>query len=84
MKITWSILEDNWSDKFSWFLVDEGALQYSFLSKQDAQHFQKYHHLNYMLLSNLNNITHDTMLDPYEIQSWSSKIKKTVIKKIVS
>ncbi len=31
--------------------------------------------MNYMLLTNLDNITNDTMLDPNEFSSWDHKVQ---------
>lgn len=79
MELKWIIEEDKWNVKFKWFLVDEGEIQYSFMTKYDALFFQKYHMLNHMLLTQLERINHETMLDPTEIRSWSEKIQKTVL-----
>lgn len=76
--MNWRITEDNWNDEFRWFLVDEGEIQYAFKDRVAALTYQRQGFLNYMLLTNMENITHDTMLDPHEYRSWSNKIQTCV------
>ena len=74
----WTFTEDSWNKTYKWFLIDEGEIQYSFCDKFTAQSFMKKYHLDFMLLTNIDNIIHDTMLDPCEYRSWSCKIQKCV------
>jgi len=74
----WNFNQDRWSERFRWFLVDNGKIQYSFINKSEALFFQKSFMLQHMLLTDIENITHHTMLDPNEFRCWSEKIQKTV------
>lgn len=76
--MNWKVTEDNWNEEFRWFLVDEGEIQYAFKNRIAALTYQKQGRLVYMLLTDLDNITHDTMLDPGEFRSWSNKIQTCV------
>ncbi len=82
MKITedqkWNFKLDMWDERFCWFLVEEGEIQYSFKKKSEALLFKKSFMLQHMLLTDINNITHQTMLEPSEFRCWSEKIPKTV------
>jgi hypothetical protein len=78
----WVLEEDMWNEKFSWFLVDEGEIQYSFKNEADALSFKKQFNLGFMFLTNLGSIVEETMLEPHEFRSWSRKIQITVQHKI--
>lgn len=72
--MSWQITEDNWKEEFRWFLIDEGKIQYAFKNRIAALTYQKEGYLNHMLLTDLDNITYDTMLDPHEFRSWSNSV----------
>lgn len=76
--MNWIVFEDEWDESYKWFLVDEGKIQYAFKNKLTAQTYKKQGFLDYMLLTNLDNITSDTILDPYEMRSWASKIQTCI------
>lgn len=73
--MTWKTTEDKWTEEYRWFLVDEGKIQYAFKDRESALTYKDQGHLDYMLLSDLDNITHGIMLDPYEFRAWSNKIQ---------
>jgi len=73
--MTWKTIEDDWNEGFCWFLVDEGKIQFAFKNKLAALTFKEQGYFNYMLLTNLDNIINDTMLDPREYRSWCGKIQ---------
>lgn len=70
--------EDSWSKEFSWFLVDNGEIQYAFKDQESALKYLNKAKIDYWLLTNLENITHDTMLDPNEFRSWNNKIQTCI------
>ena len=76
--MNWKITECNWSKDYRWFLVDEGKIQYSFKDRKSAVRYRENGHLDYMLLTNLDRIAHETMLDPHENYCWSSKIQRCI------
>ncbi len=73
--MTWETTDNYWYKEFCWFIVDEGEIQYAFKNQVAALTFKEQGYLNYMLLTNLDNIINDTMLDPRENRSWSDKIQ---------
>lgn len=76
--MSWKITEDKWNDQYRWFLVDEGRIQYAFIDRKSAIRYKEQGHLDYMLLTDLDNITHDIMLDPREYRAWSNKIQTCI------
>ncbi len=73
--MAWKITENNWTEEYRWFLVDEGEIQYAFKDRDSAIRYQKQVYLSYMLLTDLDHITSDTMLVPHEFRAWSNKIQ---------
>ncbi|MCH2451207.1 MAG: hypothetical protein MK198_13825 [Gracilimonas sp.] len=74
----YNITEDNWSEDFNWFLIDNGEILYAFKDKQSAEIYMKNMYIDYWLLTNLENITHETMLDPKEDRCWNEKIQTCI------
>ncbi len=72
----------SWSQKFKWFLVDDGALQYAFKTKAEAQMFQSQGFMNYMLLTDLEHLTNDTMLDANDPMCWATESTCMTLNKI--
>ena len=77
--MSFKVIEDHWTEEFMYFLIDEGCIQYAFKDLELAEEFKRKGMLNYMLLTDLNNITHDTMLDPNELRSWLNKIQRCIV-----
>ena len=73
----WHAEEDCWTEDYNWFLVDEERIQYAFKNKLAAKKYAEEGFLNYMLLTNLENIQ-EIMLDPSEFQSWAEKIQTCI------
>ncbi len=77
--MSYKILEDEWTEDFKYFLIDEGCIQYSFKELDVAVEFKRNGKLDYMFLTDLDNITYDTMLDPMEFRSWANKTQSCVL-----
>ena len=71
----WKVLEDKWDSSYEWFLVDNGKIQYAFKSELEARLFVQQSQIDYMLLTNLSRLAHETMLDAIEYRSWSNKVQ---------
>ncbi len=69
----YSIIENDWTDSFTWFLIDNGEIFYAFKSKKDAEKYLSNSKIDYWFLTNLENIQNDTMLNPREDRSWNQK-----------
>lgn len=76
--MSFKVIEDQWNESFRWFLIDDGAIQYSFKDLETANDYKRKGRFDYMLLTDIDHITHDTMLDPHEIRSWEGKIQSCV------
>jgi len=76
----WMHVENDWNEKFKWFLIDEGKIHYAFKSKLEARMFKGEFYLNYMFLTDLENIIPKTMIDPHEYRSWINKEPKCIYK----
>lgn len=72
------ITEDNWSEEFSWFLVDNGEIQYAFKSRKMAESNMKSMCIDYLYLTDIKYIVHDTMLDPKIYRCWNEKIQTCI------
>ena len=59
--------------------MDEGRIQYAFKDQSSAIKFEKQGYMHYMLITNLDNITNDTMFDPEEFNSWDNKIQTCLV-----
>lgn len=75
----WSCTEDQWTPNFKWFLVDEGTIQYAFETHQEAITYIEECYLSHMLLTDINNIVNDTMLDVTDFNAWNCKIQRCVV-----
>ena len=78
MKQEWNFEEDKWNENYNWFLIENGQIKYSFKNKREALLFQQSFMLQHMLLTDIDNITHLTMLDPNEFRCWAEKIQLNV------
>lgn len=76
--MSYNITEDNWTEEFCWFLIDNGEILYSFRDQHTAEVFMRSMHIDYWFLTDLENITHETMLDPSEFRSWNEKTQSCV------
>lgn len=83
MNEKWVVSQEEWDQRIKWFLVDEGKIQYAFRSEEEARDFKKEFHLSFMLLTDIEQITHDTMIDPGEYRSWVNKEPNYVLREIV-
>jgi hypothetical protein len=70
-KNIWDINEGTWTPAFKWFLVDEGLIQYSFTTKDEADLFKAQGYMHYMLTTNIDNLANDTMLDASDESNWA-------------
>lgn len=71
----WKVTEGKWNDIYEWFVVDNGEIQYAFKSESEAQLYLKQSQIDYMLLTNLSRLAHETMLDAAERRSWNNKVQ---------
>jgi hypothetical protein len=76
--MAYRITEDNWSEEFNWFLIDNGEILYAFKNERSAKIYMKSAFIDYWFLTNLENITNETMLNPHEHRSWNGKIQTCV------
>jgi len=79
--MNWETSKDDWNEDYNWFLVDDGQIQYAFKTRHEANLYKKQGYLGFMLLTNLDNITNDTMLEPKEYSAWNNKIQ-TCLRKV--
>lgn len=62
-------------------MINSRLLQYVFKDRESVLTYKDQGRLDYMLLTYLKNITHDTMLDPREFRAWSGKIQTCINRK---
>ena len=74
----YNITEDNWSEDFDWFLIDNGEILYAFKSHESAENYMRSMYINHWFLTDLKNITHETMLDPKEHRCWNEKVQTCI------
>jgi hypothetical protein len=67
----WDVMEGRWHTSFEWFLVDDGLIQYAFKTKDAADLFKQQGYMSYMLTTNLDNLTSETMLDAHDETNWA-------------
>ncbi len=71
----WKVTEGKWNNTYVWFLVDNGEIQFAFKSEAEAQLYLNQSHIDYMLLTNLSRLAHETMLDATKYRSWCNKVQ---------
>jgi hypothetical protein len=72
MKGDWQV-EDGWSSDYSWFLVDEGKIWYSFTSQAAAEAFQREHFMSDKLLLPASRVQDVLMTGPEDYRAWICK-----------
>lgn len=81
MKDKWVVKSEEWDQRIKWFLVDEGKIQYAFRSEGEARAYKDEFQLSFMLLTDIEHITHDTMINPAEHRCWVNKEQNYIYRK---
>ncbi len=72
----WTIIEDAWTPAYPWFLVDDGLLQEAFVSEEEAHQYARETLQGAVLITNVDSLTHDTMLEAQDIRCWNLKTQR--------